>query len=417
MSPALTGTGTVIGVLGAPWRATVDGGGALTVHGGPTRTAFSWWVAAEDRWHDPQREPTVRQRRVEGTPVVETRLRVPSGDVVHRVYASAAAGGLTVIEIDNESAAAVAVVFSQAPSFAPRPPTDVPVAARSAEGVEIPTGAVSYPIAHRSSLRIAVAHRGSGAPSGPRPLPAGVPDAAAVVRGWLRQTEQAARLLLPDVNLANIDVAEASVAARVTAARCDVLLGANSGADDPVASLIALGETVRMGADPDPLVPTAVTAAERIASDARRCGLDWDAGVALAAAEAVLIAAEDRRAAGDLAAIRSRLGGDGAPIPPMAPVGVRLIPWVEQRIAQPISLQRCVLLPEGFPTGWLGVNWEAHHLPAGPQSRVSVAVRWHGERPAVLWEITGAPTALSGGRAAPQWSSDEPRGEALWPQP
>ncbi len=412
MSPAGSGVGTSIGVLGSTWRATVDRGGAIAVEGGPGDAAFAWWVVAEDRMHDPQREPTVRQRRVDGTPVVETRVRVPGGDVVHRTYASAAAGGLTVIDIDNESAAAVAVVFSHSPTFAPRPPTEVAPAARSADGVLLPAGAVSFPIAHRSSLRIAIAHRGGAVSAAPRPLPAGVPDAAAVVRGWLRQTEQASRLVLPDGGAANGDLVE-----RVTAARCAVLLGDHTGADDPVAALLALGENVRMGADPDPLVPAAVTAAERIASAARRCGLDWDGGVALAAAESMLVAARDLRAAGDLAAIRARLGGDGAPIPATAPTGVRLIPWVEQRIAQPVSAQRCVLLPEGFPTDWLGANWEAHHLPAGPQSHVSVAVRWHGERPAVLWEVVGAPIALHGGRAAQQWSSTDARGEALWPQP
>ena len=76
-----------------------------------------------------------------------------------------------------------------------------------------------------------------------------------------------------------------------------------------------------------------------------------------------------------------------------------------------------MLLEAGHPQGWLGANWEVHHLPAGPRSQVGYAVRWHGERPAVLWEITGEPVALVGGSAAPSWRGSGPSGEDLWPEP
>lgn len=70
------------------------------------------------------------------------------------------------------------------------------------------------------------------------------------------------------------------------------------------------------------------------------------------------------------------------------------------------------LLP-GFPPGWRGGALEVHDLPTrhGP---VSFAIRWHGYRPALLWEVT-APgavavrsTVLDAG-----WTSAEARGEAL----
>ena len=67
---------------------------------------LNWFVAADDRWHVPAVEPTVRQQRLAGTPVTETRVRVPHGDVVHTVYSCADAGGVTVIEVVNESTAA-----------------------------------------------------------------------------------------------------------------------------------------------------------------------------------------------------------------------------------------------------------------------------------------------------------------------
>ena len=50
--------------------------------------SLDWWIGAEDRWHVPAREAAVRQALVGNSPVVETRVRVPSGDAVHRVYAA-----------------------------------------------------------------------------------------------------------------------------------------------------------------------------------------------------------------------------------------------------------------------------------------------------------------------------------------
>ena len=59
-----------------------------------------------------------------------------------------------------------------------------------------------------------------------------------------------------------------------------------------------------------------------------------------------------------------------------------------------------VLFPDGIPPAWLGANFEAHGLVAGPSSRLSLAVRWHGPNAAVLWEVTGDPVTLtSAGRA------------------
>jgi hypothetical protein len=52
-------------------------------------------------------------------------------------------------------------------------------------------------------------------------------------------------------------------------------------------------------------------------------------------------------------------------------------------------------------------------LVAGPQSRVSLAVRWHGADAAVLWEVEGEPVVLSTSVDA-TWTSSHPRGETLW---
>jgi hypothetical protein len=69
----------------------------------------------------------------------------------------------------------------------------------------------------------------------------------------------------------------------------------------------------------------------------------------------------------------------------------------------------------GFRTEWLGRNLGAHDIPLrrGP---CSFAVRWHGSRPALLWEIPAGSTARVPA-LDPTWSSDEPAGETLLAEP
>ena len=69
-----------------------------------------------------------------------------------------------------------------------------------------------------------------------------------------------------------------------------------------------------------------------------------------------------------------------------------------------------------LPTGWEGQGIEVHDAPT-PYGRLSYAVRWHDERPALLWELEPLPDRPSPRLTAPgldpAWSSTEPRGEAL----
>jgi len=384
---------TTIGVLGGRWRGDVDDRGRVVPWDGQ---ALDWWVAAEDRWHDPRTESAVRHRRIDGAPVLETRVRVPGGDVVQRVYAVADEGGLTMVEVENESSASVAVVFSHGRLLTPRPPAAVPI-----EGIEVPSGAVSFPVGHHSTLRVALSHSGAVGL-----LPPNLPSATSVARGWTRRSDAASRVVLPDASLAD----------RLVHWRCSLVLdGLADPKQDAAGFLVGLGELVRMGADAVDLVPDAVTAAERLAKSARSCGLDWSGATALRSVQRLLIAADDRRAAADVGAMRKRLGGDGAPAPLKSMHSVMYIPWLEQRLARPDDNGHCVLLAHGHPKFWMGANWEVHHLPAGNESWVGYAVRWHGDRPAVLWEVTGEPVVLEGGVDAQGWSTAEPSGEVLWP--
>jgi hypothetical protein len=69
-----------------------------------------------------------------------------------------------------------------------------------------------------------------------------------------------------------------------------------------------------------------------------------------------------------------------------------------------------------LPEGWAGQPIEVHDAPT-PYGRLSFAVRWHGDRPALLWELDRYPNRPVPRLTAPgldaSWSSTEPRGEAL----
>ena len=68
------------------------------------------------------------------------------------------------------------------------------------------------------------------------------------------------------------------------------------------------------------------------------------------------------------------------------------------------------------PFEWFGQGWEAHDLPTA-SGRLSYAVRWHGDRPALLWELEpwpgGRPVRISAPGLDPAWSTTEAKGDAL----
>ena len=130
---------TSTGVVGGRWRAAITEWGALEPWDGSP--SVDWFVAADDRWHRPQLETSTRQTMLQGTPVVETRVRIPGGDAVHRVYSVADAGGLTVIEVTNESTLPIAVAFTGTPLLSRRPPTSTPPQGIDQRTVDLRPGA------------------------------------------------------------------------------------------------------------------------------------------------------------------------------------------------------------------------------------------------------------------------------------
>jgi hypothetical protein len=187
-----------LGVLGAGRLGAVDGSGGL--HPAGAEWALRWWIGAEDRWHVPTVEAAVRQHQFEDTPVVETRVRVVGGDVVHHAYAVTGPGGATalVAEITNETPVPVAIALvvdgrdARADGAAlvvgdhtvrlPRPPS------------QWVAPAAFVPLPHKATLRVALGR-------GVAPDPTELPDAERVAAGWRSQAGAGARWSLPEPTL------------------------------------------------------------------------------------------------------------------------------------------------------------------------------------------------------------------------
>jgi len=378
------------GVVGQRWRASITAWGGIEPWDGSP--SLDWYVAADDRWHVPRQEPAVRQTRLNGTPVTETRLRVPGGDVVHTVYSCADAGGMTVVDVANETSLPVAIAFDRRDVLTERAIADVPI-----EGIALPVGSFVVPLGHRARIRIGLAHAGGDG----GPLPPRLPDASQVARGWAALAERASRFVLPEGEWG------AAVARRVVAERCELVLG---GVADPLdgraAFVVGVAELVRVGeASGEGVVDELAVALETLGADA-----SWEADVALAAGARLLAAAGEARAVRDVERVIAARPASYAPASP--PDGVFVAPWLESQFAVGADL-----FPQGLPPGWHSESIEAHGVPTGPSSTVSLALRWHGGRPALLWEQQGPTVLLSAPVLAPGWSSREPAGETLWPAP
>jgi len=390
--------GTVIGVLGGTRDAAVRRSGVLVPRA--TGWELDWWIGADDRWHVPAREAAVRQHLVDGMPVVQTAMRVPGGDAVHRVYGAPVAdvGEVAVVEIANESPApfvvalvvrgasavdlgdATAFVDSRSALRTPRPPSrwamaadgsteeivtggaasDAPFAPRNDRGARL-VAAFLYPVAHRTTLRAAVAigTRGLGEVD-----PAALPDAASVARGWSAQLARGMRVELPDATLQR--AIESARAATVLAGQ----------AWKPRPDVVAVLED--WGLDPE-----AATAWGRLTGrERRRLGRRSPPGPG--ASWAVVRRQADRPDATLLSAVRA---------------------VVVRETDDDIEL-----LPD-WPSEWSGQPIDVRDAPT-KRGAVSFSVRWHGERPAVLWEGPDGVRLTAPGLDA-AWSTSDARGEAL----
>ena len=394
----------LLGVRGGTWLAEVNERGRIQPRDGSP--ALDWYIAADDRWHDPSIESTVRQQRRAGVPVIETRLRVPSGDVVQRVWA--VADGFVVAEFTNSSSMPVAVALSRGDVQCVRTPSPL-----GPQGIDLPSGSVVFPIAHGASLTVAL------------PMTSGVvldwrtlATADDMQRTWLAAVERAGYAIVPDKSLAP----------RINTVRSDLLASSAFPVDewgtrlagDHVAMALALFELVRMGErlaswprGDDVLERLAESTTTLLREHKKSDHIPWDVERALFAAQWVFHAAGDERAARDVQASHARLARAGAPSN-QAPDGVRLGAWLDEQLVSPQRDGSVAVLGHGIPALWRSVNFECHDIAIGADSTISFAVRWHGELPALLWEVTGPhEVRLSAGATDPGWSSTAHSGETL----
>lgn len=381
-----------IGVRGGSWRARVDEHGTLLPADGSA--PLQWHVAGDDRWYTPANEPTVRQKWYAGYPVVETRMRVGQGDIVQRAYCVADSGGIAVLEFENETSLPVAIALTRADLLTSRPVADNPPM-----GIDLPAGSIVLPLGHKASLRVGLAHT---APHQGR-LPDDTPDHQQVVRGWEGACDVASRVTVPDH----------TVTAGIAALRSNLLLG--EGSEGAAIELVRLGETHH-----DSILEVVDAVQRRLKSEKRARTLQWDTPHLLATAARACVLLDDETAAGDIGASWLRIADRPVQeLPVEMPAGLAGIAWAESIMATPSPAGGlCTVLPAGIPETWWGSSFEVHNLVADPFRSLSFAVRWHGARPAILWETKGGPgLVLAGGAGNGDWHTTDVSGEALLAAP
>ena len=381
-----------VGVRGATFRARVDAHGTLLPQDGSAPLA--WHVAGDDRWYSPSAEPTVRQKWYAGYPVVETRMKVGQGDIVQRVYCVADVGGITVVEFENETPMPVVVAVTRNDILTSRPIGDnVPM------GIDLPSGSVTLPLGHKATVRIGLSH---ASPEQGR-LPDDTPNHQQVVRGWETACDVASRLNLPDH----------TVVGRISAVRSNLLLGIDT--EGAAIDLVRLGQTHH-----DSILEVVNTVQARLKDEKRSRTLRWDTPHVLSTAARACVLLGDDTAAGDIGAAWLRIADRPvAELPVDVPEGLQSIAWAESLLATASpSGGVCTVVPHGIPETWWGASFDCRGLTADPFRTVSYAVRWHGARPALLWETDGpAGLVITAGGDNAGWHTTDASGETLLAAP
>ncbi|MCZ7527045.1 MAG: hypothetical protein M5U14_12075 [Acidimicrobiia bacterium] len=203
--------------------------------------------------------------------------------------------------------------------------------------------------------------------------PATLPSAADVVRGWAAQLDRGLRVELPD-----------DVAGTADAARAALLLRTGSRRRPAPGEVAALED---WGFDAE-----AVAAWRRLHLGGRR-----------------------------QAARRPRRPGRWAPVAAWLGRRSPTRSWPEGPAGFLLDLRALLVrdAPDGevhlmgeLPPGWAGAGLGVRGAPTR-RGLVSYAIRWHGDRPALLWEVDGPGAVLRAPGLDPAWVSDARRGEAL----
>lgn len=503
----------IIGTIGSPRRAHVRGGGVVVLHAGtPEEISVDWWVGADDRWYRPDTEITTRQHLVRNAPIVQTSVRIPSGDAILTSYGAVQGQReLVVCDIENRSKVpfAVAIVlrgpgvrsvtvsgsvvrvdgfpFLTLPRGPQRAacvskgddlaavvmtgaatPTLPPLAA-SGDPVEV---ALILPVTHGTTIRSAVLlGASSGVALSGTPVLTSLPDVHRAASGWGVHLGRLPQLTLPDASLASeaaangaaillaaepaIANAALTMAQRASLATALAMSGclAESGAllesvgenQNPNGSfdradvlvsahlIRALSVHAALSADAlfaESLAPNVAGALEYVLKTCSKSKTPA-AIAALVDAARFFAVAKDPSAASQC---RKQWKRAGSPwplpplmLPPLPAVGLggALVPDDPMRLAAAVvaSIERVAIadaedaidIVPGFRNDWRGAKLDVRNV-ATPAGRLSFSFRWHGARPALLWDIehpTGAELLLRCSTIDPMWTGSGPKGEAL----
>jgi hypothetical protein len=452
---------------------------------------LDWWIGAEDRWHQPSREAAVRQQLVGASPVVETRVKVPSGDAVARCYGARGSAGedLVVVEVENASKVPVALALvvraadgggidsvgldgrvlridgqpvlhlARSPGrFAMSAQADArdagavvlagdaePVRAHEVRDAGGDAQAVLlFPLAHTASLRTALALEPVAGPVDA----AALPSAPQVASGWATHARAGARIEVPDRRWREALAASTRYLLLEPTQPDAALALEHLGLGD---AHLRFGHTGLRRDDTGTALAT-IAAAWRFRRRVPSGDALWVGGLvqqwtgsrrpadralghaALLPVAEVLRAMGEARAADDVLRIhRSERAPATEPDDPSALVASASPTWTwsTERSGHDLSVNAAFLLAvrsllvddagDGLvlspvvPDAWLGQGWEVHDLPTA-QGLLSFAIRWHGERPALLWQLDphpGTPPVRLTCSLDAAWSSTEPSGEAL----
>jgi hypothetical protein len=357
---------------------------------------IEWWIGADDGWKIPG-GGDVHTVRPGLAPAIDARVRVPGGEVVLRAYGVAASGvPLVVADVENASpaAAVVAWVVRAAPGYRvgrvaiegstvliderarielPGAPSrwavdartvgvhDSVVEGRAASGRFEPVAtrrgdleiALLFPVAHRTRTRIAATTATASSVAVAR-----LPSLADVERGWATALERGMQVELPDATMqASVDAARATLLlGTVGSARRDRVVVAEAAAWGLTGARFGRASALDSTVDPWPRLRATVDG----------------------------LGSSPRRAAQWLRAVRGALvcvNRDG------------------------------IAMLAHFPVEWLGLPVAVHGMTTrhGP---VSFALRWHGARPALLWDAPER-VRVRAPSLDPSWEAIGSGGEAL----
>ena len=451
--------GSVIGDLEGPLAVVDERGQLQTID---RRWSFQWGVGVGDRWRVAHVTPGARRHRINDAPVYETRLRVSGGDVFQRVaVANDGVSRVLVVEFENASSDAVAVALvgraiggevlvsrdsasldgrvwirperqaggvvavcgAQDPwSEIQKGPNAEPVSVR---GTEVAAGLVMA-LPHRQSVKFQVVIEGKTSARSASP--------AEIASGWLAVTADALSVDVADVDLGtawrrilgDLVVQAGSDDPRSAAEAAPILdiAGLDREADRARTAVVASTEAGHLRGT------AAVAALRALASRDLRLGkvsgLDELADVLVAGAAESLdsetanllawaLETSAPRAAADAHRLSAKVdaGAEYRPVTPAAIAAGRvLVPLIDDSL-----LKRIDLLPE-VPAEWFGRPVDVRGFGTF-WGRISFSVRWHGRRPALLWERAGSHdrVELRCGGLDPSWSSVERHGETLLTAP